>query len=137
MATYDEMQAESTRGLLSDGTTADFGPETTTATIDISDDAALSDVINKIGHASMAVHMPAAWTAASLGLKAAPTEDGTYSPVYDRNGSLVSISVDASRVIVFDMEVVTALRYIKLWSHNGSGTDEDQAEDRTFYVDLY
>jgi len=121
--------------LLADGTEINTGGETTTATIALG--AALSGVIDKRGRCFVVVHVPAAITAASLGLKAASAADGTFVPVYDKAGDLFTVTLGTSRAIVLDPQVVSALRHIKLWSQNGSGTDTNQEAARTFNIDLF
>ena len=81
------------------------------------------------------VHMPAAWTSASLGFKVASEVTGTFLPLYDEYGSLVQITPSASRAYNLP-EAIFAARYIKLWSQNGSGTNTAQEAARSLIVDL-
>lgn len=120
--------------LLSDGTEINLGGSTETATIAAS--AAVSGIIDKRGRVMMAVHVPATITAASLGLKAATASDGTFGPVYDKDGNLYTLTMTAGAVLVLDPQIVAALRYVKLWSQNGSGVDTNQGGARVFGVSL-
>lgn len=135
MTDYDERSGQTTKVVLSDGSNISMGPETKSATI--AENEALSGEIDVRGKISGAVHMPAAWTAASLGLYAAPSSGGTFAPVYDKDGSLYTVSVDASRCIIIDPQILVPLRYIKLWSQDGSGSNVTQGAERSFSVDLY
>ena len=106
-------------------------------TIDISADDDLSDAaIEMRPYSMMVVHMPAAWTSASIGFKVSSSESGTFLPLYDDDGNLVQIdSPAASKAYVAPAALAPAL-WVKLWSQNGSGTNTAQAADRTFTVDL-
>lgn len=126
--------AQSDAVLLSDGTEINTGGSATTATI--ANGAAVSGVIDKRGRVMMAVHVPATITAASLGLKAATASDGTFGSVYDKDGNLYTLSMTASGVLVLDPQVVAALRFVKLWSQDGSGSDTNQGGEREFGVSL-
>lgn len=109
----------------------------TTKTATIANGAALSGEIDLEGARVITVHMPAAWTAADLGIKASPTSGGTFNPLYDDEGTLVSASVDADQVITFDRFALplAGVRYIKLWSQN-AGADENQGGARSLTVEL-
>jgi len=120
--------------LLADGSEVEYEGETASATI--ASGAALSGAIDKRGYSMVAVHMPAAWTAASLCLKASPTLAGTYSPVYDKTGAIYRVTAAAAICIVLDPVITAPLRFIKLWSENGAGADTNQADTRTFGVDM-
>ena len=134
MTVYDEMQGQSTKVILSDGAEADVGSETESETI--ANGAAVSGEIDVRGKLVIVVHMPGAWTAASLGIKAAPSSGGTFQAVYDEDGSLVSKTVAASKTYRFKVAEIFGLRYVKLWSQDGSGNDTNQGAARTLNVDL-
>ena len=86
--------------------------------------------------AIITLHMPAAWTAASIGFKASPTKNGTYNPVYNENDVLVQVAgADASKVYVAPAEA-GAPRFIKIWSQNGSGTDTNQVAEAIIQVEM-
>ena len=119
--------------LLRDGTEVQTEGEIKTATI--ANGAAVSGAIDIRGYLWVTIYMPAAWTAAQLGLKGAPTLAGTYGPVYEGT-SLYTEEAAASRTIVLDPQVTAGLAFIKLWSQNGTGTDANQGAERVFAVGL-
>lgn len=82
------------------------------------------------------VHMPAAWTAASIGFKVSSTVAGTFLPLYDDDGNLVQIdSPTTSKAYAFP-DAIYPCRFVKLWSQDGSAADEAQAAERSLVVDL-
>ena len=99
----------------------------------------VSAAIDKRLFAGGVIMMPAAWTTADLGIKVCDTVDGTYVPLLDRsNGYGTDVSIDAataSKAYPLPPFCFAAL-YIKLWSHNGSGTNVAQAAERAFTVML-
>lgn len=102
----------------------------------IASGAALSQAIDFRAFVMAVVHMPAVWTAASIGFYVSPTEDGTFQPLYDKNGSLVQISgPTASKSYVSPAELAGCL-WIKLWSQDGSASSTNQAAARSLNVDL-
>lgn len=113
----------------------DWNQKTMTITVSADDD--LTQEAIDMRHKSMlVVHMPSAWTSASIGFKVSSSETGTFLPLYDDNGNLVQIdSPSASQAYVAPAALAAAL-WVKLWSQNGSGTNTAQAADRTFTVDL-
>jgi hypothetical protein len=117
--------------LRGDGTAMEFEGASTTATI--ANGEALSGAIDIRGYGWVTVHMPAAWTAAELGLKAATTLAGTYGNVY-KEAALYTVAVAADRVVVLDPQVTAGLAFIKLWSQNGAGVDANQGAARTLTV---
>ena len=82
------------------------------------------------------VHMPAAWTAASIGFYVCDSYAGTYQKLYDDNGNLVQIDSPSAAGAYAAPAEVAAARWVKLWSQNGSGTDTNQAAARTITVAL-
>jgi hypothetical protein len=106
-------------------------------TIDITEDDDLSDAaIEMRAFSQMVVHMPAAWTAASIGFKVSNDENGTFLPLYDDDGNLVQIDSPSASQAYVAPAALAAAHWVKLWSQNGSGTNTAQAADRTFTVDL-
>jgi hypothetical protein len=96
--------------------------------------AAVSNAVDFSKWAGGSVIMPAAWTAADLGFQISDAEDGTYVVYADRlNQFGTDVSIDgpeASRGYplpgwVFDTH------WVKLFSHDGSGTGENQDAERT------
>jgi hypothetical protein len=109
-------------------------PETVTATIAL--DANLSGEIDMSGKAGLIVHMPAAWTAASIGFKVASYTGGTFQPLYDDDGNLIQIdSPSASKSYVAPASLFPA-RFVCLWSQDGSGNNTAQEAARSLVVDL-
>ena len=106
---------------------------TTTATI--ANGAAVSGAIDLRGYAGGLIRMPAAWTAAHVGFQVSDATAGTYVPLYDRDGALVTINVAVSRAYPLPAEAFGA-RYVKLWSQNGAGADANQGAARDIGVDL-
>ena len=107
--------------------------------VTIANGEALSGEIDLRDFAAGIVYMPAAWTAADLGVKVAHTSGGTFQPLKDAsNGYDTTVSIDAvvASACYHLPEWVFAAQYIKLWSHNGSGTDTHQAAARDIYVML-
>ena len=105
-------------------------------TVTIAKTANLSEEIDMSDKALLALHMPSAWTAASIGFKASPTPGGTFQPVYNSNGVLVQISSPtASKTYIAPAEIA-ACRYIKLWSQDGSGANKAQGAERAIGVEL-
>jgi len=111
----------------------------TSVTATIASGAALSDAIDVRAYGAGIVIMPAAWTTADLGLQVCPTATGTFAPLRDTsNGYSTDVSVDAAEAgPAYPLpDYIFAAGYIKLWSHNGSGVDVNQAAERTFTVML-
>lgn len=106
-----------------------------TLTVDIANGAALSEAIQFDRYAILCVHMPAAWTAASIGFHVASTETGTYTPLYDRNGALVQIVAPAVDKTYVAPAEITAARWLKLWSQDGAGSGTNQGAARSLVVD--
>jgi hypothetical protein len=80
----------------------------------------------------MAIHMPAAWTTASLTFQGSP--DGiTYQNIYNASGAEYSVAAAASRDIILPPGDFAGFRYLKIRSGT-SGTPVTQAADRTLTV---
>jgi len=69
------------------------------------------------------LRIPAAITGTSISLEESDKIDGTFRPVYDSTGTLVSVPVSASRTCVFPPAAVHGLKFIKLVSSASEGTD--------------
>jgi hypothetical protein len=66
--------------------------------------------------------MPAAFTGTALKITASPTAGGTFVPVYDGDGSELSLAVGTSRFVpIKNLAVVAGLRFIKLVSGSSEG----------------
>ncbi len=102
----------------------------------IANGVAISQAIDMRPYVMGLVHMPAIWTAASIGFKVSPTEGGTYVALYDKNATLVQISSPAvDLTYVFPAEVAGCL-WIKLWSQDGAASDTNQGAERELKVDF-
>jgi len=108
----------------------------TTATVYILNGAAVSGEIDMRLYTMLIVHMPAAWTAASLGFQVSPTSGGTFQPLYDDLGNLVQIAGSTTSRSYQAPPELAGCRYVKLWSQNGTGTNTNQAADRAIGVSL-
>ncbi len=95
---------------------------------------ALSQALNFHGFEHGMFHMPAAWTAASIGFQVSSTLGGTYQPLNDAVGAVVEVTsiVDESYPLPNDLD---GARYFKLWSQT-AGADVNQGAARTINVDL-
>lgn len=105
--------------------------------VTIATDACLSGAFDFRGYAMLTVHMPAAWTPASIGFKVATEKAGTYIPFYDEDGALVQIDAPAVNTARSAPPEVANMRWAKLWSQNGSGVDVNQlTADRILGLDM-
>lgn len=66
---------------------------------------------------------PAALTGTALSFKACATVGGTYVPVHDAAGTLISKTVAAARYTPLNPEDFAGLRYIKVRSGSAEGAD--------------
>lgn len=99
-------------------------------------EALSTGIIDFTSHTMGILHMPAEWTAASIGFHVRSSRDGSFLPLYDENGTLVQIaSPTINLAYIFPPELAGVL-FFKLWSQNGSGIDADQASGRVVGVDL-
>jgi hypothetical protein len=114
------------------GTPSDYS---STQTATIANSAALSGEIDYRGKASGILHMPATWTAASIGFYVAPTSGGTFQPLYDSAGALVEMAVAVNKSYQLPYDKLLGARYLKLWSETaGSGVNQNGA--RSIVLDL-
>lgn len=108
-------------------------------TATIAQGAALSDAIDMRDYAAAIVTLPAAWTAADLGVYVCATADGTFTPLLDASGAYgTDVNIDgpaASKSYVVPLFAFAAC-YIKLWSHNGEGAHVVQEAARTLTLQL-
>lgn len=93
----------------------------------------LSTALDIDGALAIAIHMPAAWTTASLTFQA--SFDGTtYNNVYDDAGNEVTVTAAASRAITILSNYLTPFRFIKIRSGT-SGSAVNQAAARAIIVE--
>jgi hypothetical protein len=96
----------------------------------------LSNAIDMRTFTMATVHLPATWTAASIGFKVSTSLGGTYLPLYDDDGNLVQIDSPTASKAYTVPAALGAGHFVKLWSQNGSGTNTAQAAERALVVDL-
>ena len=109
---------------------------TKTQSLTIASGAAVSDAFDMQDYAGGNLYMPAAWTAASIGFQIAPSEGGTYLPLYDDAAAIVEIdgpSVDTAYTLPKEL---FAAQWVKLWSQDGAGSGTNQAAARTVIIEL-
>lgn len=107
-----------------------------TQTVTIANGANLSDEFPFDAFTMLIVHIPAEWTAASIGFKVASARGGTFLPLYNENGALVQIAsplVDAAYSAPAEL---AGAQFIKLWSQDGTGSNTNQAADRDLVIDM-
>jgi hypothetical protein len=88
--------------------------------------AALSGAIDFGGYRSGTVHMPAAWTAASIGFYVCDTETGTYQPLYE-GATLVEMTVTVDRSYPLPAALAGCM-WVKLWSQTAASGVNQVAE---------
>ena len=110
--------------------------------VTIVDNTCLSPPIDVRPYHTMQVHIPAAWTAATLGVKVSPVENTTFKPLYiaPYRHTLPLIrpeicSVTAGQVYQFPGGIAGS-GFVRLWSGDGLGGDEVQTDDRVLGVSL-
>jgi hypothetical protein len=110
-----------------------------TVKVSIALGAAVSEAIDLREFAAAGVIMDSAWTAADLGVQVCDTQDGTFVGLADRSNAYgTDVSIDgavASKAYPLP-PFAFAFPYIKLWSHNGSGTNTNQDASRSLTVVL-
>lgn len=79
------------------------------------------------------VRTTGAWTTATLGVQGS-VDNTTFYPIRYEDNTYAGGSVDASDYLAF---VVPAFPYIRLWSHDGAGSDVTQGAAESFQVVLF
>ena len=92
-------------------------------TVTIASGQTKSGAVSLQGAVLYALRIPATITGTSISLEESDSEIGTFRPVYDNTGALVSVPVSASRTCVFAPSTVHGLRFIKLVSSASEGAD--------------
>lgn len=123
---------------------ANFGPRKATrhdktVTVTTAKDAAESSEIDLRGWDGGTIFMPAAWTTADLGATVCYESGGTFVSLRDRSNSYgtdVSIDAAAASVAYPFPAFWFGASFLKLHSHDGSGSDTTQAAARTLRVTL-
>jgi hypothetical protein len=110
--------------------------ESSHVTVTIANGANLSGEIDMSQFSMLIVHMPSAWTAASIGFKVASESGGTFLPLYDDDGNLLQIDSPGASKAYAAPAGVAGCSFVKLWSQNGSGTNTNQGGDRSIVVEL-
>lgn len=108
----------------------------TVESLTIANGANTSEEFDFTLYTMLTVHMPAAWTAASIGFQVAHTSGGTFQPLYDELGNLVQISSPAVDRSYQAPPELAGSRYVRLWSQNGAGVNTNQGGDRSISVSL-
>ena len=77
-----------------------------------------------LGQATLVgVYIPASFTGTSISFKAATTQDGTYAPIKDGAGALVSKTVAAGDYITLDPVTFAGVQFLKVVSGSAEGAD--------------
>ena len=89
----------------------------------IANGATESGVIDLSGGKVAAIEFPAAFTGATVTLKAADKQDGTFKAVVNDTGTAYSITVTANSIVALDSVSlgIAAIRFIKLVSVSAEG----------------
>jgi hypothetical protein len=95
---------------------------------------ALSWPVSLQNFTSGTLHMPAEWTAASIGFHVSDSLNGTYQPLLDGEGNRVELAVTAGNSYALPNGVMSA-SFVKLWSQS-AGVDVNQADDRQIVLDV-
>lgn len=109
-----------------------------TITLTIANGASLSDrALIPDDISAMAIHMPAAWTAADLTFQASEENSGTFKDVYTDAGDEVTVSAAASRAISIDLNssALAPYQYVKIRSGT-SAAAVNQGADRELIIVL-
>jgi len=104
-------------------------------TVTIANGAALSDAFDMRRFSFLTVHMPAAWTAASMGFYVSSSQGGTFLPLYDDEGNVVEITSPAVDKAYTAPATVGGAHWVKLWSET-SGSGVNQGAERSLIVNL-
>jgi hypothetical protein len=94
---------------------------------------ALSAAYSIEGFTAGLLHMPAAWTAASIGFQVSSTFGGTYRELSDESG-LIEIATplaNEARMLPAD---IGAAKFVKIWSET-AGSGVNQAADRVITLE--
>ncbi len=106
----------------------------TTLSVNIAINTALSEPINSSSFVGGVLHLPSAWTAASIAFQVSSEVDGTYQPLYDEANALIELTVAASRTYALPSKLFGS-HFIKLWSET-AGSGVNQLVARILTVDL-
>lgn len=101
--------------------------------VTIANNASLSGAMSLGEGGIVGIYMPADWTAASLTFAAALSEDGTFNPVYDQDGTELTVAADADRYIVLNPADFAGIRFMKIRSGT-SGSAVTQGGARVLEV---
>lgn len=100
----------------------------------IANGASLSDPIRLAGNVLAGVHMPAAWTAASLTFQV--SNDGTtWRNLFDAEGTEVEVVATAGVAIILDTSSFLPWRHMRIRSGT-SALPVNQGADRTIIAEL-
>lgn len=97
--------------------------------VTIANGQSLSEAVNLGGYVLVGIHMPAAWTAASLTLQGSAA-GATFGNVFDDEGTELEVDAAASRYIPLGPEKTCSLAHVKVRSGT-SGSPVNQEGART------
>lgn len=98
----------------------------------IANGASQSNALDIFGQAITGFQMPTGWTAAAITLLASVDEDGPFQPVYDADGTELTVTTAASRFVALDPAGLR-FRYVKLRS-GVAATPVNQGAERRIDV---
>jgi hypothetical protein len=110
--------------------------DTDLATVTIPNGVHTSDAIDIRRHTMFTLRLPAVWTAASIGFKAAENGAGPYYILYEDDGTLMQVAGPVALRAYVLPDKIAAAHFIKLWSQNGAGANVNQAAARDIAVTL-
>jgi len=99
-------------------------------TLTIANGEAESEAFDMSISAGATILMPAAWTAANIGFQVSDAEEGTFVPLYDADAAIVEVAAEASKAFTCPAELF-GCAWVKLWSQDGAGSDENQGGARS------
>ena len=107
---------------------------TQTLTVTIPNGTAISAAYSIEGFTAGLLHMPAAWTAASIGFQVSSTFGGTYRELSDASGliEIVWPLADEAHMLPAD---IGSVKFVKIWSET-AGSGVNQGAERIISLDL-
>ncbi len=98
--------------------------------------AAVSAAVDMRKFTTGVYHMPGVWTAAQIGFQVCQTKTGTYLPLYDVAGTLITVTTTAVDTAMPLPAQLAGAAWFKFWSQNGSAVDVNQVAAATIDYDL-
>ena len=108
--------------------------KTQSLTVTIPNGTAISAAYSIESFTAGVLHMPAAWTAASIGFQVSSTFGGTYRELSDASGliEIVLPLADEAHMLPAD---IGAVKFVKIWSET-AGAGVNQGAARIITLDL-